>query len=294
MTLLQLSYFLEVCTCRNMTKAASNLHVSQPAITKAIQELEREYGVKLLIRNKNVQDLTYEGKLLYTYAEQLLQQARDLDNAMHQVGGTHKCIRVGISILFAQLYPDILNAFRSAHPDIEVKSYAFGGKELQRYVKSGSLDIGISGSPADSRFQSRTLLETASYFWTNRSNPLSKKNVINIEQDLNNDPIGLFRESMENFNDPNLIDHYPLSNSSTANIITCTNQLGDIRRRLLDNTISTFLPKHALDNCPDLISIPTTPPVRFSFSAYWKNEYMYGYIMDFVNFIEDYVSQCDN
>ena len=294
MTLLQLSYFLEVCNCRNMTKAAANLHVSQPAITKAIQELEREYGVKLLVRSKNVQDLTYEGKLLYTYASQLLQQAISLDTEMHQLGGTQKAIRVGISVLFAQLFPDILKSFQNAHPDIEVKSYAFGGNELQRYVKSGSLDIGISGSPADPHLQSRVLLETASYFWTNRANPLSTQAIIDIDQDLNNEPIGLFRESMDNMNDPNLITPYPLSNSSNANIVTCTNQLGDIRQRLLNNTISTFLPKHALDDCQDLISIPTTPPVRFSFSAYWKNEYMYSYILDFVNFVENYVNQCDN
>ena len=77
MTLLQLAYFVEVCKCRNMTKAAANLHISQPAITKAIQELESEYGARLLLRRKNGQELTGEGQFLYQRAEALLRQAEE-------------------------------------------------------------------------------------------------------------------------------------------------------------------------------------------------------------------------
>lgn len=48
MTLLQLSYYIEVCHTKNFTRAAENLHVTQPAITNAVQDLEKEFGLKLI------------------------------------------------------------------------------------------------------------------------------------------------------------------------------------------------------------------------------------------------------
>lgn len=145
MTLLQLAYFVEVCKCRNMTKAAANLHISQPAITKAIQELESEYGARLLLRRKNGQELTGEGQFLYQRAEALLHQAEELDAAMKQLCSRRKTVRVGVSVVFVHLFPDFLRDYQAANPGLELKSYAFGTVELQQHMEKGSIDVAKIG-----------------------------------------------------------------------------------------------------------------------------------------------------
>ena len=196
MTLLQLAYFVEVCKCRNMTKAAANLHISQPAITKAIQELESEYGARLLLRRKNGQELTGEGQFLYQRAEALLHQAEELDAAMKQLCSRRKTVRVGVSVVFVHLFPDFLRDYQAANPGLELKSYAFGTVELQQHMEKGSIDVAISGQSDSLPFPSRVLLQAESRFWTRRDSPLAGREVIHIDTDLGDTPIGLFRENI--------------------------------------------------------------------------------------------------
>ena len=64
MTLLQLTYFLEVCREKNFTRAAESLHVTQPTVTNAVRDLEAEFGVKLIERTNKSFAITPEGQEL--------------------------------------------------------------------------------------------------------------------------------------------------------------------------------------------------------------------------------------
>lgn len=291
MTLLQLAYFVEVCKCRNMTKAAANLHISQPAITKAIQELESEYGARLLLRRKNGQELTGEGQFLYQRAEALLRQAEELDTAMKQLCGRRKTIRVGVSVVFIHLFPGFLRDYQAANPNVELKSYAFGTVELQQHMEKGSIDVAISGQSDELPFPCRVLLQAESYFWTRRENPLAAKELIDIEKDLDRTPIGLFRENISYPQNRGVDQFYPLRGDAVANVSFCTNQFGEIRQKLLEGAVSSFLPRHILDDCPQLVSIPTLPSLRFNLLAYWNSDHISSHLLDFVNFAEEYIAQ---
>ena len=67
MELRQLEYFIAVCETKNFTKAAKKLYTSQPAVTAAINNLEKELGVTLLIRNKRFVELSSEGTTFYKH-----------------------------------------------------------------------------------------------------------------------------------------------------------------------------------------------------------------------------------
>ena len=67
-----LRYFLEIARAGNMTRAAETLHVSQPALSKQIKDLEQELGKKLFIRKSTSLSLTDEGMLLRKRAEDIL------------------------------------------------------------------------------------------------------------------------------------------------------------------------------------------------------------------------------
>ncbi|MDE7169739.1 MAG: LysR family transcriptional regulator, partial [Mucispirillum sp.] len=72
MNLKVLRYFLEIAKTENISKAADNLYITQPALSRHIMELENELGVKLFTRDKRRLQLTEEGALLVKRSEEIL------------------------------------------------------------------------------------------------------------------------------------------------------------------------------------------------------------------------------
>ena len=72
MKIVQLEYFCMVSHYHSITQAAQKLYVTQPAISNAIKELEKEFSVSLFVRSKNHLTLTTEGELFYQKASELL------------------------------------------------------------------------------------------------------------------------------------------------------------------------------------------------------------------------------
>lgn len=77
-----LKYFYEVVNTKNITKASENLCVSQPAITKAIKDLENELNVKLLLRSKKGVTPTTEGEILYEHIKDMFNNLKRTFNTI--------------------------------------------------------------------------------------------------------------------------------------------------------------------------------------------------------------------
>lgn len=293
MKLSQLNYFSEICNCGSITKASEKLFISQPALTHAIQDLETEFGVTLLIRKKTGITLTNEGKVFLAEAQKVLKASDELTETMANITQSSKSLRVGISILTAKLYPNLINDYMKTHPYISVKGYAFGSAELRKYVESENLDIAISGAlPGNSSdlngiFTSKTLLTSESLFWTNINNPLSVKEMIDINEDICGTHIAQFRESSIDTFEEQTTNIIPEKSGAKVNF--STNQLGEIKELLLENRASTFLPRGIFDNCPTLVSIPTKQHPSFLLAAFWKKDKSYSHVLDFVNFADEYI-----
>ena len=75
----QLRYFCEVCDAGSVTRAANNLHITQPSISAAIKGLESAYALALFYREKNRLTLTKEGEFLHERARSILEQVDDLE-----------------------------------------------------------------------------------------------------------------------------------------------------------------------------------------------------------------------
>ena len=79
-----LSYFLEVAKSGNISRAAENLHMSQPPLSRSMQLLEEELGVTLFVRGKRKITLTQEGQLLRKRAQQMIALA---DKTVEEISG---------------------------------------------------------------------------------------------------------------------------------------------------------------------------------------------------------------
>ncbi|MBQ1850476.1 MAG: LysR family transcriptional regulator, partial [Lachnospiraceae bacterium] len=78
MTLQQLVYLTTVAECGNVTEAAEKLYISQPSLSAAIQNLEKEMGIKAFVRSNKGVVATREGEELLSFARQLLEQAENM------------------------------------------------------------------------------------------------------------------------------------------------------------------------------------------------------------------------
>ncbi len=113
-------YFVEVCKTENISSAAKNLFIAQPALSKAIQDLETELGYPLFTRNGKRITLNENGKIFYHYAKHIVDTCDSARLALDQKKDEkNKHITLGVSVC-SQLLSDILDGFYHKHPDVSI------------------------------------------------------------------------------------------------------------------------------------------------------------------------------
>lgn len=136
---------------KNITKAAAEIYSSQPAVTRAIQNLERELGCRLFTRNKFGVEFTYEGKTLYDYVSaaysQLLKGENEVRRAIDAETGT---IYIGASVTsLHEFLFEYLNAFRKRHPRVKLKISTGSNNGTIERLKSGMVDLAFVSTPCN-------------------------------------------------------------------------------------------------------------------------------------------------
>jgi DNA-binding transcriptional LysR family regulator len=138
--------FYAVATAKNITKAAMDLHISQPAVTQSIKRLEGELGGSLFVRTKRGVILTEEGNEFYTNIKQALTSIENAENKFlelkHLDIGT---IRIGISTtLTKEFLLPYLEVFHDLYPKIKISIETYVTRELISMLKNGCLDMVVS------------------------------------------------------------------------------------------------------------------------------------------------------
>ena len=141
----RLKVFKTVADRLSFTKAAAELLISQPAVTRHISELEKQLGVPLFDRCRGNVSLTAHGKLMLDYANRILAIYADLnDTFADDAGRPAGNIRIGASTTIAQyLLPGILASFRRRYPEIDVELANGNTEQIEELVAGGRIDIGM-------------------------------------------------------------------------------------------------------------------------------------------------------
>ena len=129
MKIIQLQYFIEVVKTNNISRAAKNLYVSQPAISSAIKELEKEFNTTLFIRYNNQITLTDEGYFLYKNAIELLENFDKVRKDMFSFLKAKEILKIGIPpMLGTFILPTIINEYAKQNPNVEIQLTELGSK----------------------------------------------------------------------------------------------------------------------------------------------------------------------
>jgi len=182
MEMQQVRYFLALAKTLNFTRAAEQSNVSQPALTRAIQQLEHELGGPLFHRERANTHLSELGRMMLPYLEQIhaqteaaKQQAkaiRKLDNVTLRIGA--------MCTIGPAMIADLIVKFRVAHPNVDLEVVEEGTPELMDMLTRGELNLALFGlpEPLDVRFHGLPLFQERFVIALPPDHPLAAHNVV--------------------------------------------------------------------------------------------------------------------
>ena len=205
MELRVLKYFLAVAREGSITGAANSLHLTQPTLTRQLQDLEKELKQKLLIRGKYKVTLTPEGMILRKRAQEIvdlvektqseLSISDTISGDIYIGGGESDCMK-HIAHIIKEIQED--------YPDIKFHIYSGNAEDVTEKLDKGLLDFGVLIQPVDlSKYDTIALPDKDIWGVVMRKNSkLAKKDYIELE-DLKNLPLINSRQAMRKLNGKN-------------------------------------------------------------------------------------------
>jgi len=182
MEMQQVRYFLALARTLNFTRAAEQANVSQPALTRAIQQLEAELGGPLFHRERQNTHLSELGRMMLPYLEQIHTQT---EAAKAQAKAIRKLDNVTLKIgvmctIGPALISDLIVKFRMAHPNVDLELTDEGSGELLELLSRGDLHLALFGLPEgpDVRFHGLPLFQERFVIAVPPDHPLAEKNVV--------------------------------------------------------------------------------------------------------------------
>lgn len=145
MTLDQLRIFLAVAEHLHFTRAAEGLHITQPAVSAAIQSLEEEYGVKLFHRIGRRVEITEAGKMLQLEAQKILDQVTQTERGLRELNNLRRGeLKLGSSLTIGNYWlPERISQFQRFYPGISVNCTLANTEEICEGTATGRFDLGL-------------------------------------------------------------------------------------------------------------------------------------------------------
>ena len=288
MTFAQLRYFCTAARLHSITQAANHLLVTQPTVSIAIRELEREFGITLFHHSGSRLSLTQEGEEFYTKAAQILSSCEELKMEYFGKDTIRAHVRLGIPPLLSTIFfPEMVDSFHVDHPEIWLELYEYGSIRACQMVQDELLDVGLANLelPDIDKFYTMTLLTDPLVFCVSKGHPMAQKTGLTMK-DLDGQPLILLnRDSVHN--------HILMSRFSTLNImpqiIMHCSQITTILSFIRKGSCGAFFYEKMLPMFPELVKIPLDTEIQTRIGLVWKKgRYQSKGIRDFLSFCKSY------
>ena len=151
MEMQQVRYFVALVEARNFTRAAEACNVTQPAFSRAIQQLEHELGGPLVNRERGNLHLTELGRMMLPYLAQIEEQARSARDAARSATRLESGkLRIGaMCTIGAKVLGDLIVRFRMAHPQVAISMIEDETPRMLAMLEQGELEVAVVGIPEE-------------------------------------------------------------------------------------------------------------------------------------------------
>ena len=184
LTLRQLQCFSAVARNLSFTKAADELHLTQPAVSMQIRQLEQQAGLPLTEQFGKKIHLTEAGEEVYRYARSILQQVDEMDDVLDRLKGFSGG-RLRIAAISSANYftPRLLGTFHQRYPDVSVSMNVTNQKAVLRLVLDNEVDMAIMGQPpSDARIEAIPFMDNPLIIVAPPDHRLAKRKRIQLKE----------------------------------------------------------------------------------------------------------------
>ncbi len=179
MTIRYLEIFIAVCETKSTVKAASALHISQPAVSLAIKEIENYYNVVLFDRIGRSLLLTDSGRTFLEKARKIV----SLFNSLSQLD--EQKVTIGSSITIGTyMMPQLIATIKEKDPSLTLSTIVSDSLSIVKLLKEGKIDLGLIETPLAGRkdIESKPFFNDALVAASSQSHTLAKKGSISLEE----------------------------------------------------------------------------------------------------------------
>ncbi len=193
----QLEYVAAIARLGSYRRAAEELHISQPALSATVRNLERELGVDVLERGRSGAQVSDHGRELLPYIVSVIEavdRLRSVANAQHLA---QRVVRVGtVNAATVPLLTAVMRGFRATHPETEVQVVGAQGPAIETQLREGSFDLGLltclAGDDSPPDLETTLLLRGRAVVVIAPDSPLAQLDTVDVEA-LLSEPMILMR-----------------------------------------------------------------------------------------------------
>lgn len=149
----RLQVFQTVARLLSFTKAAEELHMTQPAVTFQVRQLEEQFNTRLFDRTHNRISLTDAGSRVYGCADRIFELYAEMDNAVRELTGDISGVLIlGASTTVAEyMLPALLGDFKAKNPEVTIRLKVANTDGIVSMVENNTIDLGIVEAPVNNK-----------------------------------------------------------------------------------------------------------------------------------------------
>ena len=149
----RLQVFHTVARLLSFTKAAETLHMTQPAVTFQVRQLEEYFNTRLFDRTHNRISLTEAGEKVYQFADRIFELYAEMENAVREMTGEISgSLTIGASTTIAEyMLPALLGDFRAQYPDVTIHLKVSNTDGIVHMVENNTIDLGVVEAPVSNK-----------------------------------------------------------------------------------------------------------------------------------------------
>ncbi|MDR3443652.1 MULTISPECIES: transcriptional regulator CynR [unclassified Dyella] len=258
MLLRHIHYFLAVADHGGFTRAAAALHVSQPALSQQIRQLEETLGTPLFDRSGRTTRLTDAGEVYQRYARRALLDLDAGKRALHDVQDLSRgTLRLGVTPTFtAYLVGPLMEAFHGRYPGIALTVREMPQEQMEELLNDDQLDAGIAFDPVrSSDIATQPLLTETLALVVGKNHPCAGKRTMGLHA-LNDESLVLLSSE---FATREQIDRYCRQHGVRPHVAIEANSISAVVEIVRRTALSTLLPAAIAEQNAELSAISLSP-----------------------------------
>jgi LysR family transcriptional regulator, cyn operon transcriptional activator len=264
-----LRYFLAVGDTLSFTRAADQLHVTQPTLSHQIKQLEDEVGSVLLERVSRKVHLTPSGQIFREYAQKAMEEINSATTAISELEGLkHGALTVGVFESFStSLLPPLLAEFSNLYPGVHVMMRQLPTGQLEDQLDKGKLHLGIAyAPPATEKVVAEKLFDEPLVVVVGRKHRLAHMKKIHLSA-LDGEPLTLLTTE---FPSRRLLESHLSSIGAKPRIVLEINSIQGMLATVRYTKLATVLTERMAKTVPGLTCIRLVPTVMRTAAIFWR------------------------